>query len=482
MSSAELRERRASEGAARRSLVRLRALLEVADHLARVERVEPTLNRVVGVLARSLPIAGAVALVLVDDREVLASAVVGAAAPDDDAAVRRLGARLAYFGRAPESESELATVGAAAPARRSVVLPLLADGQAFGAIELLAPGDGLDEDDLVFANAAAHGLAAATSRASRGQRALKAACDRLEARYQTAPVGLLSLSEEGDVVELNDAAARLLAVDRRALGLPLHAFLTNDGASPLLRSLQACFGRDDRQVVEEVVTPRARRDRRLLLLGRRDDDAGSPRCSFAVVDVTARERELRDREALVQVAVRASLRDPAQALDGLCAALVPLVADLCVVDLVEGGRADLRRRAHVRALDPAREQRFCSTEARWGELPIVSSAELDALRTGQVQLVAFLGPAELEASAVETEHLQDLLALALRSWLVVPIVHPRARTPLALLRLATAGVRRPFDGDDARLLERVATLVQGVLAQAYDRQGAGGRPAGPGAA
>ncbi|MCO5171605.1 MAG: PAS domain-containing protein [Planctomycetes bacterium] len=292
-------------------------------------------------------------------------------------------------------------------------------------------------------------------------------CERIAELYERSPVAHVLVTEDALVVELNLAAAALLDVEReRAAGRPLPALARLDRAA-LLRRLRACARDEAPQAVELDLTSRAGAERRVLLDARRVPDPGTDARLFllAMTDVTGRRPPDEALEAVLEAAgATAGVLEADALVERLTCAAVPLLADLAIVDLLhEGG---LRRRVVLRHVDPSRAERVRALEERWGLLPNVAFSSLQALQTGRPQLLPPVAPAYLEAAAVDAEHLTELVGLVLRSWAVAPLIAPETGAALGVLRLATSGVRRPFDPQDVALAGRIGQLGGAGLAAA----------------
>lgn len=275
--------------------------------------------------------------------------------------------------------------------------------------------------------------------------------------YELSPVAHLTTTSAGVVVELNGVAAALCDRSRAsAVGLPLAAAL---GASTLLvdAHLLACVGAAHPVTAELDAAPPVGGQGRVQLTSRSvRGPAGERLCLIAVTDVSAMQRRedgLRLRaEGGMSLLAATSVDD---VLQRLTRALVPGVADLCVLDLV-GSTGELRRHAATCHVDPAKGTRLGDCERRWGGLPNVGFATLQALQTGRSQLLPVLAPAYFDSASVDGEHLTELIGLALRSWAVVTLIDPACGRPLGALRLARGGVRRSLDAVDVELAEEVA--------------------------
>lgn len=231
------------------------------------------------------------------------------------------------------------------------------------------------------------------------QRELEAALRRAEAdreRLATerwrAPVALLTLSEQGEVLEANEAACQLLGQEAAAAARrPLSALVTVDAPS-VLELVRACLGADRATRTLELVTPLG--ERRVVALTAREAIGGS---QVVAVDITA-ARAAEDRLRLLANAAL-DAPTPTGVAQRLAEAALPGLADLAVVDLVRG--SDLQRRVAVVHADPAKAERLRDVEERWGPLPNVSFATLQALQTGQPQPPLPIAPEYLQAAAAD---------------------------------------------------------------------------------
>lgn len=225
----------------------------------------------------------------------------------------------------------------------------------------------------------------------------------------------------------------------------------------MLEHLRACADGVAPSLEVDLETTTAER-RRVLFTSRGCQDAGDASvCLVTAVDVTAQRRAERVAGRLAELMNAAWLPlDEARAR--IAELAVPDLADLCVVDLVEGGA--LRARAALVHRDPAKGERFAEAEERWGLLPNLSYARLQALMTRRLQAIPRITPEYLQLAAADDDHLGALVLLVLRSWIVVPLVDPADDAVLGVLRLATSGLRT-FDAPTLSLVEefgRVAAL------------------------
>ena len=171
-------------------------------------------------------------------------------------------------------------------------------------------------------------------------------------------------------------------------------------------------------------------------------------------ELLAREQAARAQADLLAEtsAVLASSLEYEMTLERLAQVLVPRLADMCVVDVVDEA-GEIRRVAAMHA-DPARaalvrdlQERF--PPDRQGRHPVA-----EALRTGRAQIAADISPSALAAIAPEPAHRDIARALDYTAYLVVPLL-ARGRT-LGALSLVSTGSGRRYAMADLPLVEDIA--------------------------
>jgi signal transduction histidine kinase/ActR/RegA family two-component response regulator len=209
----------------------------------------------------------------------------------------------------------------------------------------------------------------------------------------------------------------------------------------------------------EPPEPPASSVREVAALGASLTDAARRRREIEVerTELLARAEAARERASLlaeVSTLLAASL-DYESALQRLARALIPRLADLCVVDLVNDD-GTIRRVAAAHA-DPAKEEAARNVQTRFppgrdGDHPVAR-----ALRSGRAELAADISPDALQAIAPDPEHRRLAHTMDYTSYLVVPLI-ARGRT-LGALSLVSAGSGRRYTADDVPLAEDVARRV-----------------------
>jgi PAS domain S-box-containing protein len=150
--------------------------------------------------------------------------------------------------------------------------------------------------------------------------------------------------------------------------------------------------------------------------------------------------------------VLATSLDYETTLTSVARLVIPMLADFCIVDLIEGSTV---RHVAVAHADPAREEALRELRRRyqpsltWENHPVAL-----ALRTGQPQLFPEAGSALLDAAARDDEHLQMMQALAFASYMVVPL-RARGRT-LGTISLALTQTDRRYGPADLTLAQELA--------------------------
>ncbi|HMB37130.1 MAG TPA: MASE1 domain-containing protein [Methylomirabilota bacterium] len=141
---------------------------------------------------------------------------------------------------------------------------------------------------------------------------------------------------------------------------------------------------------------------------------------------------------------------------------VPLLADLCAVDLLQPD-GSIRRVAHAH-VDPVKEPLVRELRERWGYNPEAPSGVPAVVRTRQSVLIADAGLSELAEAATNAEQLAMLRRLGLRSWIIVPLVaHQRV---LGAISFAVTESARRYGPPDLALAETVAHRAASAIENA----------------
>jgi PAS domain S-box-containing protein len=283
----------------------------------------------------------------------------------------------------------------------------------------------------------------------------------LEAVVRQMPGGVLIAEAPGGAVVMhNDAAERILrapvheprSVAEYGLGL-----LRADGtpASPEEYPLARVLGRGDTVMDEDVPYRRGDGTRAVLRVSASPVVDAQGRTVAAVATFTDVTEELRQAAAehfLAEVGeVLSSSLDPREVLQHLARVCAGALADYCLVHVEEGEGLRVMGIAHA---DPTREELVRGLVRRF---PVAADAAghpvLAALRSGRAELIAHVDAPQLDRLCVDDDHREMLLALGLRSAIVVPI---RAKgTTLGVISLArTAG--EPYGEAELALAEELA--------------------------
>jgi serine phosphatase RsbU (regulator of sigma subunit)/PAS domain-containing protein len=198
---------------------------------------------------------------------------------------------------------------------------------------------------------------------------------------------------------------------------------------------------------------------------------------FAIAAASARERFERaeratqaalagERAARIEanIVARASellatAIDPEERLAQVVALVVPEIADVATIDLLEpdgtlrGGAAD--------ASEPGIAQAVLEARRAWPVDPASDHPVAVAARTGQPQLLRDMGGERLEEIALSPGHLEHMRRLRFTSGLAVPLV-ARGRT-LGVFAFVRRVGRPPYEQDDVRLAVELARRAATAL-------------------
>jgi PAS domain S-box-containing protein len=171
------------------------------------------------------------------------------------------------------------------------------------------------------------------------------------------------------------------------------------------------------------------------------------------------EHEERRSALLAEVSrTLSSTLDYEATLRNVAHVLVPEVADWCTIDLLgEDGRPYRVVTAHP---DPAKEKMAEELERRFPSSENADFGVPKVLSTGEAELAASIPRELLEQLATSDEHLRLLLALELRSYIIVPLrAGDRTLGAITLVREEASGSYGHNDLDFARELARRAALA-----------------------
>jgi PAS domain S-box-containing protein len=189
--------------------------------------------------------------------------------------------------------------------------------------------------------------------------------------------------------------------------------------------------------------------------------AGELMAVSVIEDVTeAKEAELRQRFLAQAGVTLASSLDYEETLQRVAQLVVPGLADWCAVDVVD---ANLRlNQVAVAHVDPDKVAFARDFRSRYPPDPNEDSGLYGVLRSGRPELYPELPDELLEQSIPDTEQLEAIRALGMRSVMLIPMVV--AGRTIGVLTMVSAESRRAFDEDDLAfagdLARRAATAVE----------------------
>ncbi len=182
---------------------------------------------------------------------------------------------------------------------------------------------------------------------------------------------------------------------------------------------------------------------------RRNGDTGT-------ADITPQPALAADAAAFLSQAARtlASSLDYEETLKLVARLAVPVIADWCVIDIVDQELNSGLRRLAITHVDPDKERLGHEIARRYPPLPGQLIGPGHVARTGRSELVEDIPDSMLVSVARDDEHLVLLRRIGFSSYMCVPL---RARgTVLGAITCVTADSGRRFGSSDLELLEDLA--------------------------
>ena len=273
---------------------------------------------------------------------------------------------------------------------------------------------------------------------------------------------------EGRIVFANDAAARMIgfssaeALLRSDPADRMAGFeVLDDEGRPLalerLPGRRALAGEPEAETIVHYRVRATGEERWSLVRGAPfpGDDGGSRLAINTFHDITDRVLAERRLAFLAEASERlgAASLDWEQTLHELASLAIPMLADWCIVDVVEENGETLRQ-VTVAAADPKKEQVL--REMRSLYRPTLDSPQpaARALRAGTTQLFPEFTPETLRATTKTERHFELISALAPTAAIAVPLV-ARNHT-VGAVTLAWSESNRTYDDADVELAEELA--------------------------
>jgi serine/threonine-protein kinase RsbW len=161
--------------------------------------------------------------------------------------------------------------------------------------------------------------------------------------------------------------------------------------------------------------------------------------------------------------------DYREMVERLAEVSVPVLADLCLIDIVEED-GQIRRMA-ARHADPTKRSLADELRRDYPPDPAGPHPTVEVMRTGRSMWSSHMDDEFIRSTGRGERHYEIVKQLGFTSYMTVPLgrLHDR---PLGTVTLVSAGSGRRFSEKDLVLAEQLATQVSSVLsgARAYERE------------
>ena len=306
---------------------------------------------------------------------------------------------------------------------------------------------------------------------------LEATGERLLDLYELAPIAYVTLAEQGRILEANLTASTLFGIDRvNLIGKFITGLVRTEDGRTLREHLRRCFRERVRVECEVAFNVRRRLPvfTHVVSVPFFGPDGQVSECKSMISDMTAFKRAQEKLVFLAEAsAILGSSFDYRANLVRVAHQAVPVLADVCIVDLVEPGTGELRR-LEVACADPAKAEhlsRFQGVTAPADQPTAVGRA----VRTREPLLFAECTPASLASSGDGFDHELLIKVSGARSIMVVPMIardavlgaitliaaeSARRYTNTSLSTVRDLAAHAALAIDNARLYERAQQAIR----------------------
>ena len=279
---------------------------------------------------------------------------------------------------------------------------------------------------------------------------------RLADLYDFAPVVYVTLDPEGRILEANLTAAAYFGVERgKLVGKFLSTIVALADRNALQEHLRRCLSERIRIESELSVSVRQRPPvtAQMTSVPYFDEEGGVAGCKTTLTDITALKRAQEKLAFLSSAsAVLASSFDYRSTLAEVARLAVPVLADICAVDLVDEGHTVSR--VEVACADPGRSARLASWRTQSPRTDGNTAIGL-AIRTRRPLLFPTGATGTTAAPDEVVEHEPLVRMSEAQSVIVVPLV-ARDRV-LGVITLIATGTGRSYSGSALSTASDLAT-------------------------
>jgi PAS domain S-box-containing protein len=284
---------------------------------------------------------------------------------------------------------------------------------------------------------------------------LEEATARYANLYDFAPVGYVTLTPEGVIREINLTGAGLLGKHRDHLvGSPFASVAPLEDRQPFEEHLGRSRREKARVTGELTFLGDKGVARAVHVISEPVFDASGGATAFRIILIDISElKQLENRLRLLSEAgvVLSSSLEYRGTLETVVRLAVPILADLCMVDLLEEDGSAERLVAFA---DPRKQETLGEKLLEYRPRPGWQTAQARVVATGEPMLLSEMSPEQSAALAHDGCHADVLTAAGVRSLLVVPL-SARSRT-FGALTLALAESERRYTANDLRLAADLA--------------------------
>ncbi len=274
--------------------------------------------------------------------------------------------------------------------------------------------------------------------------------------YDFAPIAYCTLDGTGHVREINLTGAALLGAPRELLlGKPLSSLVPLGERGVFQQHMRECVEKERRVTSEITLVARKRGLVRIQMVSVPTLNAPGVEGAFrtALIDISALKALEHKLRFLAQAGEKlASSLDYAATLSAVAHLAVPLLADLCIVDVLD--EDGVSHPIQIVFADPAKQRHLAEQAKQFVPRKGWTTPQGTVMESGEPMLLTEMTPGGRWGGSDQDENAEAMRAVGIQSMMIAPL-KARGRT-FGALTFAAAESERRYSAQDLAFAEEIA--------------------------